>query len=52
MIQTIKPDYYIKIGIKDDEIISLDWKNMNYYGCDIIIKVKKLLKKAIKYLDK
>lgn len=25
MIQIVEPDYYIEIGIKDDEVISIDW---------------------------
>lgn len=25
MIQIVEPDYYIKIGIKDDEVVSVYW---------------------------
>lgn len=27
--QTIEPDYYIKIGIKDNKIVNIDWSDLS-----------------------
>ncbi len=29
MIQVVKPDFEVKIGIKDDEVISIDWSGLS-----------------------
>ena len=56
MLQTIEPDYYINIGIKDDEVIEVDWSDWHnsLEGKKILFKpakhIIKLLKKAIKVI--
>ena len=28
MVQTVQPDFHIKVGIKDGEVVSCDWSEM------------------------
>lgn len=56
MFRNINSDYKIKIGIKENEIVSIDWSegktkgflDKNDYGHN---KIKNLLKKAISFLE-
>jgi hypothetical protein len=54
MIQEVKPDYIIKVGIKNKEIVLIDWgidfPSEHDTDKHVIKEVKKYLKKAIKVL--
>ena len=59
MMQVIEPDYYIKIGVKDNRVVSVDWgveiNKIAYNNSKVILKglmkmIIKLLKDAIRFL--
>jgi len=57
MVQVIEPEYTIKIGIKDGEIVLVDWselpKQFENKDHDVVIEsVKNYLKKANKFMSK
>jgi hypothetical protein len=56
MFERIESDYYIKIGIKDNKVIEVDWRGMILKGIgnykDYKKEIKNKLKKAIKFIDK
>ena len=47
LLQTVEPDYEIKVGIKDDHVFSVDWLAMMQKGK----QVKGYRSKLIKYLE-
>lgn len=48
MIHIVKPDYYIKIGIKNKKVVTLDWgESFHFEKYKNNIQMKKLL---IRYL--
>ena len=51
-MQTKEPDYYIRIGVKGDEVVELDWKDMPKSEIDepYVLRIYLLLKKAINML--
>ena len=54
MLQVVKPDFEIKVGIKDGKVVSLDWSEMlGFEGtyCNQTT-AKKIHKKVRKYLKK
>ena len=54
MIGLVKPEFRIKIGIKNDKVVEVDWSGMknieNADGRKVTKRVRKYLKKAIKYI--
>jgi hypothetical protein len=51
MIQTEEPDYYIKVGIKNNKVVNIDWTGMPDTEDLILWKVIGLLNSAIKMID-
>jgi len=49
VIHREKPDYYLKIGIKDGKVINVDWSEM-MKEIYLIVGDKKILKHVVKYL--
>ena len=54
MIQVVEPDYYIKIGIKDNNVVLVDWEGMIRIDEYLILSNKKIkyLKQAIKFIQR
>jgi hypothetical protein len=57
-IQTVSPDFYIKIGIKDGKVVHLDWSEAVHNHCNcksckdgILKNIKKHLQDAIKFFE-
>jgi hypothetical protein len=51
MIQIEEPDYYIKIGIKNDKVVNVDWTGMPDTKDLILWKVIGFLKSAIELIN-
>lgn len=51
MLQIIKPDFYIKIGIKEGKIVEIEWRDFYLKNADKkSLKVKEKIQRKLKRL--
>jgi len=57
--QTAVPDFYIKIGIRDNRVVAVDWsealsKTCSCNSCqkDVLKNIKKYLRSAVRFFEK
>jgi len=53
------PDFYIKIGVRDNKVVAIDWsdalpKTCSCSSCqkDVLKNIKKYLKGAVRFFEK
>ena len=55
MNQIIEPHQFIKVGLRNNKVVSIDWKELEYYDIpreELFNIVRKFLNDAIFMLDK